>query len=108
MGKRPRDYKAEYKENRETKIRNALKWRRKLREQIFMIIGKQCVICGKFPKRISIHEIHGKPHSTTDFKYILAHIQDFVPMCNSCHVTLHRIFNRIEKFMIYLKKLESG
>jgi len=84
-----RDY---YKKNREKWNSYTREYRRKGREKIKALIGDKCIFCGK--KEIYFHEIYNKKHSRHN-KYILKHIEDFIPLCDTCHQGVHflmRIF----------------
>lgn len=98
LDKKKNDYhknKEKYKEwMRKSRLKNREKWnreRRRYRKEVAKILGKVCVICKgkwKYSKRIEYHEIYGRKHPTTG-KYILKHIEDFVPLCGHCHKHVH-------------------
>jgi len=77
-----------------------LKKSKKTWQKIMDITGDKCIACGKqkpIPqylsgqkRRISFHEIHGKKHKDNPW-YILKHLEDFVPLCQSCHTSLHKV-----------------
>lgn len=86
--------------------RNRKKYNKRRRDQIrdkwnevISILGDKCIVCGlktRSRRRVSFHEIHGKPHKTNPW-YILKHIKDFVPVCESCHKTIHKYHKYKEK-----------
>lgn len=80
----------------------------KLRGELLAILGDKCFLCGRKVGRgrlgICFHEKHGKPHNYTNFKYILEHIEDFIPLCRSCHFTLHSFAKNPER-LLKLKRL---
>src|SRR3972149_3630723 len=83
------------------------KWRDKLKTQVREILGVICVICGKTEK-IVYHEKRGYSHAKEGYlsqnpKYILDNIQNFVPICRYCHVTLHILIKRNVNIEYYLK-----
>lgn len=53
------------------------------------LLGRKCFICNREVLRIHRHEINGEKHSS-DPLYILEHINDFCPLCSTCHQTVHR------------------
>jgi predicted nucleic acid-binding Zn ribbon protein len=69
------------------------KWRAKKDNEVMLIFGKTCSLCGSNPKklkkrRLVLHEIHGKSHVTYN-KYYKEHKEDFIPLCRKCHTVLH-------------------
>jgi len=86
----------------------------KVREKIEGLLGNTCSICGYKPKkgqrRLQSHEIHGKKHESSVY-YILSHIEDFVPLCKTCHQTVHfyhlykKQFEKLEKILSEFKEL---
>lgn len=104
-----------YREHKEERINYSRKHSRikarEMRERIRNLLGNQCEICHSKGK-IIYHEIHGKPHpygGLTFYRYILANIKDFKPLCITCHRRIHefrKYFNNplIRKF---LKKMEE-
>lgn len=62
-----------------------------LKKRVEKILGINCIICDS-PKRY-YHEIRGKPHKNNNYRYIMEHIEDFVPICYTCHRCLHYILN---------------
>jgi predicted HNH restriction endonuclease len=81
------------KHNKELKFIST-NYRKRWRKELLKIIGNKCYICGS-TKNICFHEIYGKFHQTSDFRYIINHKEDFVPLCNHHHVALHRIARAI-------------
>jgi len=65
-----------------------------LRNELLKRIGNTCIVCG-LKRRITFHEIHGKPHGHNPDQ-ILKHIEDFIPLCYSCHATVH-VFAKYRK-----------
>lgn len=84
--------------NKEKELERTRKWKTTIRKDFIAKITQYfpkliCVICGeKDPSsRIGVHfhEINGKHHpiaAKAKFEYILAHHNDFVPICNSHHI----------------------
>ena len=67
------------------------KWQAKALE----LLGPTCVLCGATPKkgkrrRTVYHEIHGKKHPA-HLNYIITHPEDFVTLCQRCHITVHAL-----------------
>jgi len=109
-------YKAYNKKNRESRRLRQKDYRKKHPEQIalskknkrevyFASIASEirqyfpslsCCLCGGHDNQatfgISFHEIHGCEHDyrhLNRFQYILAHHEDFVPLCRSHHQKIH-------------------
>lgn len=62
-----------------------------LRQQVYDRWGKECVICGRSPEKwsqsrsqedLSIHHIDGDPENSQ--------IDNLIPVCQSCHKSIHR------------------
>lgn len=86
---RLRDYDRDrYPKRKGYLIRKGAERDRELYSEVDRLLGKKCVFCGRERKRIYRHEIHGKEHPM-DPRYILAHIEDFIPVCGTCHRCLH-------------------
>jgi len=78
--------------------------RKNLREQLKKVLGFSCFICSKIPQKIHYHEIHGLEHKVYP-SYILEHSKDFIALCGSCHIALHKIQKHKKRFEKLLKKL---
>lgn len=66
--------------------------RQERREEIDRLFPRKCRICGTedLNVRFHLHEIHGKQHPTDDnYSYVLKHKEDFIRVCNSCHMRIH-------------------
>jgi hypothetical protein len=68
----------------------------KQREEMRKIFDLKCAICGKVDSTIKlgvfIHKKDGKPHNYDKvyrLKYILAHPEEFAPLCRSHHRFVH-------------------
>lgn len=94
----------EYK-TRENMLNFLRKYRKKLRAEIKMIIGDKCIVCNK-EENIHYHEIYGRKHKE-DYKYILEHSKDFVPLCGKCHLIIHTIAMNFDKLNRYLKLVKK-
>ena len=58
--------------------------------EVMTILGDVCSICKhKGKRRVSCHEIYGKPHKGNPW-YVLKHIERFIPLCDTCHKSVHR------------------
>lgn len=73
-----------------------------------------CTICGKQDNQsilgVSFHEIHGhrhEYHSIFKFRYIIAHYQDFVPICKAHHVKIHNLMRKDYAWNEIVDLLES-
>jgi len=69
-----------------------LLWDRKQRAKLMDIMGNKCVICGLEQggtQYLHLHEINGVIHPLDKGKYVLAHKDDFVPLCKKCHNFIH-------------------
>lgn len=80
--------KERYQKRKEYCVRLNRERDRELYDELDIRLGKICKICSRERQRIYRHEIHGKSHSG-DPRYILAHIEDFIPLCSTCHQRLH-------------------
>lgn len=92
-----------------SKHKEEVKQRRKERiEKLKIIIGSKCVICGKEPKRIIFHEIHGKEHPCTEnYQYVFENAKDFVSICQICHRALHYFGKNLEPTIKLLSELQK-
>ena len=83
-----------YQEHKEELKNRSMESFKELKEEINRKIPHTCKICGRSYKRIVKHEIYGKLHpygGTRGLKYILEHLEDFIPTCSFCHDTIHRL-----------------
>ena len=77
-----------------------------------------CLFCGKRDKKphlgVSFHEIYGRSHDRDylRFHYVLAHHEDFAPVCNKHHRLVHLLmdydFSWKEIREILLRKRQSN
>ena len=103
--KQHRNYARNYRPQHREELRiNNEKYHKRMREKIREEIGIICIICGS-NNEIHYHEIHGKKHSYTQY-YILTHSEDFVPLCNHCHLILHH-YSLLENKKINFEKLNQ-
>jgi hypothetical protein len=77
------------------------------KKQIVEILGIKCFFCPMTKKdcKVNYHEIHGIKHpykGTMKNQYIINHIQNFIPVCEWCHKTLHSLARNREKQSSYL------
>jgi predicted HNH restriction endonuclease len=99
-----------YRETHRTQFRvNDRKYQRGRRTKIIRLLGKTCVACSLTTDAIIFHEVHGKKHPYPSQNYILSHIEDFVPMCRSCHSLLHRLIRKtnLSKIIELAKKIRK-
>jgi len=73
------------------------------RYMLEMFIGDECLICGS-KEKLYFHEIHDVRHPTT-FKYYIAHLKDFIPLCSRHHQKMHSILYRLEHYPESTKSL---
>jgi len=62
-----------------------------MRKKVEQTLGYKCETCDRICDRkiIVYHEIHGISHGSNPH-YILNHLEDFVPLCRSCHLWIHK------------------
>ena len=75
----------------------------KCREELKRIFGTRCIICGGIDKRskigVSFHNIKNEKHPYNQvhrkYQYIIAHKEDFIPVCISCHNGIHWLQGKV-------------
>ncbi len=85
------------------KTKNVFK-KYKVKQQVFEIWGKKCYVCGS-EKNLTIHHIKPKSRGGSN------DINNFIPLCRSCHDDFHKFLNKVEKgthdWDYYFEKLEE-
>lgn len=76
--------KASYQRNKQKRKKTRIERRKRIKE----LLGAKCFFCSHEDTHIECHEIYGKKHPSTG-KYILDHLDDFIPLCNWCHSAVH-------------------
>lgn len=82
--------------NEETRKAHNRKWRWKVREEVYTILGDKCVLCGRV-KNLVLHEIYGKKHqlwcSAVEAR---KRPKDFRLLCKwKCHTGVHFCMERL-------------
>lgn len=113
--KKRRNDKEYLKRHRKTTLRFQEKWRLRAQKKL----GSKCILCDYKPeegqKRVSFHQIFGESHQlgTGVYKYIVEHIEDFVPLCARHHRMLHSLVRETKKekfdlLLLLINSLASG
>lgn len=70
---------------------------RRNKAKVVELLGTKCFLCkiegGQELEGIQMHEKNGNSHHRS-YGYVLRHIESFVPLCSSCHQTVHNLMIR--------------